>query len=135
MGDLDTRSCSCRLWQSCGYPCSHALAIILSLKEDPQVYAEKFYTLESYRKVYQNAIIHPLTHNYCQLLSYQEIADQTDDHDNEESIVLPPSTKRPPGRPPKRCIPSQIRSLQRIIHCSRCGQAGHNQKKCTEPLE
>src|SRR5262249_18478305 len=46
--NLDTHTCSCRLWQSHGYPCSHALAIILSLKQDPQLYTQSFYTLEFY---------------------------------------------------------------------------------------
>jgi MULE transposase domain/SWIM zinc finger/MuDR family transposase len=131
--DLGTQSCSCRVWQSRGYPCSHAVAIILSLKENPQLHAQSFYTLEFYRKVYQNAIIHPLTLDYNQPLLYNESNEQSEEED-DENVVLPPSTKRPPGRPPKRRIPSQIRPLQRIIHCSRCGEAGHNKKKCTEPL-
>jgi SWIM zinc finger len=131
--NLETRSCSCRLWQSRGYPCGHALAIILSLKHDPQIYAEKFYTLEYYQHVYQQAIIHPLTHDYSQPLPVSESDDDSESEDNE-SMVLPPSTKRPPGRPQKRRIPSQLRPLQRVVHCARCGETGHNKRRCTEPL-
>jgi hypothetical protein len=129
--NLETRSCSCRLWQSRGYPCGHALAIILSLKHDPQIYAEPFYTLEYYRRVYQHAIIHPLTNDYSQPLTLSDDGSGTEDDDN---MVLPPSTKRPPGRPQKRRIPSQLRVVQRVVHCSRCGESGHNKKRCTEPL-
>ena len=132
--NLETRSCSCRLWQSYGYPCGHALSIILSLKENPQAYAEKFYTLEFYRKVYQHAIIHPLTLDHSQPLLYQEPEENEESDDDDENVVLPPSTKRPPGRPPKRRKPSQIRPVQCVIHCSHCGGAGHNKKRCTEPL-
>ena len=32
-----------------GIPCSHVLSIILSLRNDPQGYAEKFYTLKFYQ--------------------------------------------------------------------------------------
>src|SRR5436305_3356805 len=41
--DIDQRKCSCRIWQSQGYPCSHAVAVILGCKEDPQLYAETFF--------------------------------------------------------------------------------------------
>ena len=130
--NLETWSCSCRLWQSWGYPCGYALAIILSLKENPQAYVEKFYTLEFYCKVYQSAIIHLLTLDYSQPLLYQESNEGSEDED--ENMVLPPSTKRPPGCPTKRRKPSQIRPSQRVIHCSHYGEAGHNKKKSTEPL-
>ena len=46
--NIDAKTCSCKSWQGTGIPCSHALSIILSLRNDPQEYAEKFYTLEFY---------------------------------------------------------------------------------------
>jgi SWIM zinc finger len=41
--DLAEHSCSCRDWKANGYPCGHALAVILGLKHDPQTYTESFY--------------------------------------------------------------------------------------------
>jgi hypothetical protein len=134
--NLETQSCSCRLWQSWSYPCGHGLAIILSLKQDPQLYAEQFYTLASYRQVYQHTMSYPLTRDYSQPLLYQvqEDSEENSGEDSDDNVVLPPATKRPPGRPQKRHIPSQIQPLQRVVHCSRCGEAGHNKKRYTAPL-
>jgi MULE transposase domain/SWIM zinc finger len=131
--NLETRSCRCRLWQSRGYPCGHGLAII---KQDLQLYAEQFYTLASYRQVYQYAISHPLTEDYSQPLLYQvpEDSEENSGEDSEDNVVLLLATKRPPGQPQKRRIPSQIQPFQRVVHCSRCGEAGHNKKRCTAPL-
>nr|CAN83444.1 hypothetical protein VITISV_005823 [Vitis vinifera] len=48
-------------------------------------------------------------------------------------IMLPPKTRRPTGRPRKVRIPSGEES-NRISHCSRCGQYGHNRKTCKRPI-
>ena len=57
--NLASRTCSCRAWQSTGYPCSHALAIIITRKENPQQYAESFYSLNSFRQTYATPTMHP----------------------------------------------------------------------------
>src|SRR4030095_7960020 len=41
--NLDMQTCSCREWQSNGYPCGHGLAVILGSTKDPQAYAKQFY--------------------------------------------------------------------------------------------
>src|SRR5579859_3824179 len=76
--DLEQRSCSCRVWQSVGYPCGHALAIIMALKHTPQLYTKAFFTLESYRKTYENAILHPLTGDYSQPLVADRVGVRSD---------------------------------------------------------
>src|SRR5579859_6286198 len=85
--DLEQRSCSCQVWQSVGYPCGHALAIIMALKYNPQLYTKTFFMLESYRKTYENAILHLLTGDYSQPLvaelSENEEIDDDDDDDND----------------------------------------------------
>ena len=55
----EKRRCSSCKWQSSGISSSHALAIILTRKEDPQTYVKLFFTLEAYRNMYEHAIIHP----------------------------------------------------------------------------
>ena len=68
--NLDLRICSCRAWQSTGYPCSHALSVIQThrwpssnqnIRSQLPVhdYTESFFTLEAFRKTYANAIIPP----------------------------------------------------------------------------
>ncbi|WZZ08325.1 hypothetical protein YC2023_094246 [Brassica napus] len=55
-------------------------------------------------------------------------------------IMLPPKTKRPPGRPPtkrKRSageIPEGPKK-KKLNTCSRCHISGHNKKSCKEPLQ
>lgn len=113
---------------------NNIIAIVLSLKEDSQVHAEMFYTLESYHKVYRHAIIHPLTRHYSKLLLYQEMDSEQSEEEEEGNVVLPPSTKSPSGHPSKCHMLSQICPVQHIIHCSRYEEVGHNKKKCTESL-
>ena len=57
--NLDLRTCSCRAWQSTGYPCSHALSVILTRQLSVHDYTESFFTLDAFRKTYVNAIIPP----------------------------------------------------------------------------
>ena len=57
--ELDNQTCSCRVWQSSGIPCGHALAVILARREDPQIYVKPFFTLQAYRNTYEHAMIHP----------------------------------------------------------------------------
>ena len=59
--NLAQHTCSCNAWQSTGYPCGHALAIILHRRENPQIYAATFYTLAAFCGTYENSIIHPLS--------------------------------------------------------------------------
>ena len=68
--NLKDRIYSYREWQSNGYPCGHALAVILGHQEDVQLYAKTFYTLDPYRSCYIHAIIHPDNDNFVQPLQF-----------------------------------------------------------------
>ena len=78
------------------------MAMGLNLQE----YVKAFFTIAAYHKTYENAILHPLTHDYSQpqLLelsdSDQEDIEDNDDDDSEMELedksVLPPATRRPP---------------------------------------
>ena len=110
--NIDTKTCSCKSWQMTGIPCSHAFFVILSLEKDPQEYTEQFYTLEFYRNTYVNPIFHPLTYvditaagPYHQLQDNNDPDDTTvNDSSDSENNLMPPNTRRPPGRPKRRCI-------------------------------
>ena len=151
--DLETRTCSCHVWQSSGYPCGHAIAIIMALKRNPQLYSKTFFTLESYRKSYENAILHPLAGDYSQPLVWpselgedEEIDDGSDGSDDgdvsepEDNSMLPPRTRRPTGRPKKRRIRSTGESetptgrQHRQNHCGRCRGLGHSKRTCREAI-
>jgi len=144
---LDSQTCSCRAWQSKGYPCSHALAIVLLRKEDPALYAKEFFTMDAFRKTYAAPIIHPHNDDFNRPLRYTEPVeiinnsdDNPDSHESDSDIILPPNTRRPPGRPKKRRIrhrnelEGEIGVRRQNQKCSRCKEAGHSKRTCREVI-
>ena len=148
--NLELRTCSCFQWQSTGYPYPHTIAILITTQQNPQLYTVPFFTLENYRSTYSAAIFHPLTGDYALplaplCLSGSDDQDGTSDSDSlfdeEEEMLLPPSTRRPAGRPKKRRIRRTLegRSLQSGRHhrhhrCSRCKGQGHSRRMCREAI-
>jgi hypothetical protein len=53
-----------------------------------------------------------------------------------DDLVLPPSTRRPPGRPKKRRIRGQLDEVKekRVFTCSRCKNTGHSRRTCQEAI-
>ena len=108
---LDSQTYSYRAWQSTGYLCSHALAIVLLRKENPAMYAKEFFTMDVFSKTYAAPIIHPHNDDFNRPLRYTEPVEiindsnnNTDSHESDSDVVLPPNTRQPPGRPKKRRI-------------------------------
>ena len=86
----------------------------------------------------------------------QDSEDGEDGEDGEEEDnsvrVLPPHTRRPPGRPPtkrksrKRKLADVTEgdigdnetlvdpNIVRPVRCGRCNQTGHNRRSCREPI-
>ena len=116
---------------------------------NPQQYVKAFFTIVAYHKTYENAILHPLTHDYSQPqhleLSDSEQEDFENDSDNgeidlEDKSVLPPATRRPTGRPKKRRIRSTCETetpssrQHRQNKYGRCGGLGHSKRTCREAI-
>jgi hypothetical protein len=58
--NITERTCSCRKWQATGIPCSHALGVIIGgLKDNPQAYAQSFYSLDAFNNTYASPVMHP----------------------------------------------------------------------------
>ena len=140
--NLEQRTCSCFVWQSTGFPCGHALAIIMSINQDPQAFSKHFFQLDYYRKTYENTILHPLNGDYSLPLPQLPITDEDDagdvsDIDEDEDSLLPPSTRRPAGRPKKHRIRATAESdgcQHRQNRCSRCKGLGHSRRTCREAI-
>ena len=153
--DLDKQTCSCRIWQSHGFPCAHAINIILAKKEDPQTYAKPFFSSNAYRLTYSEVIFPPAAS--IDLENPPEFEDnalgmalfigsesendtrsnmgdsiQEDGVDKSEDALLPPSTRRPSGHPKKKRIRSSADEGQptRSFRCSRCKGLGHSSRTC-----
>ncbi|KAL8520908.1 hypothetical protein ACS0TY_011456 [Phlomoides rotata] len=55
--NLEQGVCSCRLWQLTGLPCKHGVCAILKQKLDPIDFVHEFYTIETYKKAYEEPIL------------------------------------------------------------------------------
>src|SRR5579859_6750216 len=114
--NLTAQTCSCRRWQFTvcmpftfanlkGYPCGHALAIILGQRKEIKDYVIPCFTLESFRNTYAGAIIHPHNIDFAMPLQFnpgqfnEAISDDEPVSESEPERALPPNTRRQPGRP------------------------------------
>ena len=71
-------------------------------KFEAYTYAEKFFSLKVYENRYKGIINHPCDDDLAQRLTPPNL-DASDfedeENDDEDYVVLPPSTRRPAGRP------------------------------------
>ncbi|XP_070668106.1 uncharacterized protein [Malus domestica] len=85
---LKESTCSCRRWDLCGIPCSHAIACILARDESVYTYVYDCYKKEAYLNSY-DPMIHPVPG--------MDLWDRTD-----LTLLKPPICKKQPGRPKKK---------------------------------
>ncbi|XP_039138740.1 uncharacterized protein LOC120276066 [Dioscorea cayenensis subsp. rotundata] len=109
--NLNAWTCSCCMWQVYGIPCKHACAAILQTDTNIHRYIDDYFTVDSYRQAYAEAIF------------------SVPDDINSELLVRPPITKKPVGRPRRKRLESQPSSVHEL-RCSRCHDAGHNCRSC-----
>ena len=115
---VDKKICTCGQWQDMGLPCAHAAAAILFRKERVQSFAHKAYLLQSYCDTYKEPIFPVVV-----------------THDNFVPGMLPPATRRPPGRPKTKRIRTIEEGTKKKEHrCGRCRGKGHNARSCRAPI-
>ncbi|KAH0749212.1 hypothetical protein KY290_028444 [Solanum tuberosum] len=119
---LNTRMCSYGRFQHDEIPCSHALAAIRHRNKHRDDYCSAYYSNKNYQDTYAIPI-EPLP---C------ESTWDVPSHVLEE-VVLPPITRKQPGRPPKNDRKkgfTEGKGKKRKVTCSECGIVGHNKKTC-----
>ena len=145
--DLNKQTCRCRYWQIKGYPCAHALAVLLYLKSDVHDYIKPFYT----RCIPQNI-------RECNYPSFERRFLWTPRTCHRtwgrrrfwwfsqwKRYCIASKDSVPPGRPKKKRMRSQhgleaesgesaLVCKHRLQHCSRCTQPGHSKRTCTEVI-
>lgn len=127
--DLSKSSCTCNLFDLVGIPCRHAVAAIACKRMKPEDFVHPYYKRAAYEATYGHEITP---------INGQELWQPTNDPE-----ILPPIKKRGPGRPKKlrRRDPFEDLGSTRLSRtvakhkCSRCGQHGHNSRRCPNPVE
>ncbi|XP_015080383.1 uncharacterized protein LOC107024019 [Solanum pennellii] len=125
--DSEKRTCSYRKWSLTGIPCKHAIAAIWANRGDILDYVHDSYNVETYRKIYENAIF-PM--NGPQMWPR-----------SNKLPPLPPrsltSTKR--GRKKKKrrkevdevgASRTMMKRKQKSLDCSTCHKSGHKKRTC-----
>ncbi|XP_015576571.1 uncharacterized protein LOC107261480 [Ricinus communis] len=129
--DIRNRCCHCRGWQLYGLPCAHAVAALLSCRQNVHRFTESCFTVATYRKTYSQTI-HPIPDKSL----WKELSEGDPNFNkNVEVIINPPKSLRPPGRPRKKRVRAEDRGrVKRVVHCSRCNQTGHFRTTCAAPI-
>ncbi|GMN70934.1 hypothetical protein TIFTF001_052591 [Ficus carica] len=120
--DMSERTCTCRRFQVDQIPCHHAMAVCNYRRIDPYNYCSNYYTKDYLYSCYAD-VVHPIGSAEGWDVS-EEVSLQ---------IVNPPTTKRGPGRPRVRRIPSQGEEHE-PIRCGGCNGYGHNRQTCTNSV-
>nr|GEZ50070.1 pentatricopeptide repeat-containing protein [Tanacetum cinerariifolium] len=119
--DEQHRTCSCRIWQLLGFPCSHAISVIFKLNRRTEEYVP-----DCFRK----RMFHDAYHQYLTPVGGMSFWPDC----SEMSKVLPRKPKKMHGRPRKKRIrashetkyPNKISRSEVQMTCSNCFQKGHN---------
>ncbi|KAI3847200.1 hypothetical protein MKX03_033307 [Papaver bracteatum] len=126
--DIRNRCCSCNGWQHYGIPCSHAVAALLSCRQNVHRFTESCFTVTTYRKAYSQTL-HPVPDKTLWTESFENGANPV------AVLINPPKSLRPPGRPRKKRVSSEDHGrVKRVVHCSRCNQTGHFRSTCAVPM-
>ncbi|MCL7030363.1 hypothetical protein MKW94_018938 [Papaver nudicaule] len=141
--DIRNRCCLCCGWQLYGIPCAHAVAALLSCRQNVHRFAESCFTVATYRKTYSQTL-HPVpdktlwnepSENGANPAADVLINPQNGTNPAAEVLINPPKSLRPPGRPRKKRVRAEDRGrVKRVVHCSCCNQTGHFRTTCSAPI-
>lgn len=92
--DLDNHFCSCHEWQIKGFPCAHALAAIQENNGCIYEYIDDYFKSSYFRS------------SYATLMSPIPDIKNVLHEVPEDVVIMPPLTKRRPGRPRNKMIKS-----------------------------
>lgn len=94
--NLNTKTCSCFSFQTLMIPCAHAIAAAITEKISVESLVSDIYSLDKLASAYTD-VVYPITDAVCG-------TEQIVEGGTGNLKILPPVTKRPPGRPRKSRI-------------------------------
>ncbi len=118
--NLGQKTCTCRVWQVTGKPCSHALAFIAKLSREVCMddFVHEYFSIERFKKAYAG-VFNPITskHMWPRVdLGYK---------------IKKPKLRRKPGRPRvSRMKASDEAGTRKKRQCSECHELGHTARYC-----
>lgn len=132
--DVGQQVCSCRKWELTGMPCKHGVAAIWDMRKNdkhvgiPETYVHECYWLSTWKEMYSFKV------NPINGKSMWEKS-------NCPTTLLPPKHRATIGRPKKKrkksavefdelVRGSRVSRVQKSVHCTKCGNAGHNSRTC-----
>ncbi|KAE8779468.1 hypothetical protein D1007_47484 [Hordeum vulgare] len=119
--NLEKNECSCRRWQICGKPCTHALRFIFSKKAKLEDYIDECFSVARFKAAYEG-ILMPIRGRS----QWPKV--------NPGFDMIPPKLTKSVGRPRTRRINNCTEGGTGRKHkCKRCGALGHLRKTCKEP--
>ncbi|KAH9618123.1 hypothetical protein KSS87_003218, partial [Heliosperma pusillum] len=122
--NLRYKTCTCRSWQLSGIPCNHAIAAIWKNVEHPEHYVAECYHKTGYLKAYQFTL-EPLNGpNEWPISEFQPINPPP----LKKLRACRPKTKR--RMPAGESSSSRLTKSGGVMRCSKCGESGHNKRKC-----
>ncbi|XP_010430905.1 PREDICTED: uncharacterized protein LOC104715166 [Camelina sativa] len=127
MVNLDTRKCTCCMFDIDKFPCAHGIAAAKHVNLNENMFVDDYHSTERWRLAYSESI-HPVGD-----MEYWEIPESV------SSSIRPPSTRIPSGRRKKKRIASsweygKAKTNSKQYKCSRCGQCGHNKSSCVAAI-
>ena len=116
--NLQTHSCTCRVFDLDHIPCAHAIAACRYRNMSCYTLCSQYYMKNLLICSYSKSI-YPIGNNKDWVIL----------EDIRCRVVLPPNSRRPTGRPRKEriCSSGETKSTR---CCGRCGDYGHNRKTC-----
>jgi hypothetical protein len=123
--DMKAKTCTCRMWQLSGIPCSHSITAIYFNKDEPERYVSKWLMTGTNKRIYKHSL---------QPLNGERMWPRTD-----LKPMLPPPDRRMPGRPKttrrkdiheETKTRSEVTRVGRTMKCSECNSIGHNKSGC-----
>ncbi|GJQ91355.1 transposase, MuDR, MULE transposase domain protein [Tanacetum coccineum] len=121
--NLQAGTCECRKWQLSGIPCGHVIVVTRFLgMTDCVQYVSDWFKKPKYQGTYSESI------------HFLGNMQQWEFPQNIQKAIPPRMDNPQPGRPKNtKRIQSQGEE-PRVIHCSRCTQAGHRRDQCNKPF-
>lgn len=96
--DLEKNTCSCKEFDALAIPCAHAVSASIYGRESVESKVDVFYSNAYWGLAYSGSI-NPVDQANIAVYKFGV--------DGENGHLLPPATRRPPGRPRKARIPSR----------------------------